>query len=693
MSPSARVCFSLGLAVSLSLGCARAAEDELDEIIVTASLGETPLSQLPASVTVLDHKSLTDAGLTHFGDVLGLVPNLGFAGGTSRPRYFQLRGIGELEQYEGAPNPSVGFLIDDIDFSGIAMPASLFDMERAEVLRGPQGTTYGANALAGLISLRSQAPRDAFELGGELEYGNYDTWGGGLVLNNTLDAGGSAWRLAVHHHQSDGFRHNAYLDRDDTNGFNEDFARLRLRSSLTPSLQMNLTVLLADADNGYDAWSDDNSRVTQTDQPGRDSQRTHAAALRFDYDGWDRLLLRSVTTFNDADMFYSFDGDWGNDVLWGVNGPYDFTEQIDRTRHNLSQELRLTSRPDAQGQSWIAGVYAMRLTEAYAFLDLSNGDVYRALDSNYRALNLAAYGQLDRPLTQRLSLSAGLRVERREARYRAHDRDGNALGEDPVDNMGGGHLALNWHVAQGRDAYVALTRGYKAGGINTGIVIPADQRLFDPESLWNIELGFKTRSADARFDSQTSLFYMRRSNQQVSSSVQAVPSDPNTFVLLTDNAARGENFGIESQLGWQALPTLRLGATIGLLRARFIDYTQGDRVLDGRDQPHAPHYQLGVSADWHDARGFFARADWQAVDGLYFSASHDQRASAYQLVNLRLGYETRGWSGSFWVRNLFNERYAVRGFYFQNEPPDFPYRRYIQNGDPRQIGLRLSFAY
>jgi iron complex outermembrane recepter protein len=681
-------CISVFL-FALSLGSAQAADDDLDEIIVTASLGEKPLSQLPASVTVLDHSALESAGLTHFGDVLNLVPNLGFAGGTSRPRYFQLRGIGELEQYEGAPNPSVGFLIDDIDFSGIAMPAGLFDMERAEVLRGPQGTTYGANALAGLISLRSQAPRDGFETGGEVEYGNYDTWSAGAVINDNLGSGDNAWRLVVHHFQSDGFRHNAYLNRDDTNGFNEDLARLRLRSSLTPSLTMNLTVLLADADNGYDAWSIDNSRITQTDRPGKDSQRTHAAALRLDYQGWESATLRSITTFADARMLYSFDGDWGNDPFWGVNAPYDFTEQINRRRHNFSQELRLTSRPDEKGGSWVAGLYALRLTEGYRFLDLYNGDVYRALDSTYHALNLAAYGQVDYPLGTRLSLSAGLRVERRDAQY----HDSNDLHETPVDNMAGGHLALTWHIENGRDAYAALTRGYKAGGINTGITLPDALRLFDPESLWSLELGFKSRSADARFDSQTSVFYMRRNNQQVSSSVQADPSDPLTFVLLTDNAARGENYGLESQLGWQALSTLHLVANIGLLRARFIDYTQGARVLDGRDAPHAPRYQLGANADWRSARGYFARADWQAVDSFYFSASHDQRSNAYQLVNLRIGYETHGWSGSLWVRNAFNEHYAVRGFFFGNEPPDFPDKRYVDNGDPRQIGVRLAFSY
>ena len=107
---------------------------------------------------MLDAPALSQPGQQHFEDVLAQVPNLNWAGGTSRPRYFQIRGIGEREQYEGAPNPSVGFLVDDIDFSGIGMLATLFDVSQVEVLRGPQGTRLGANALAGLISFHSAEP-------------------------------------------------------------------------------------------------------------------------------------------------------------------------------------------------------------------------------------------------------------------------------------------------------------------------------------------------------------------------------------------------------------------------------------------------------------------------------------------------------------------------------------------------------
>src|SRR5260370_11642225 len=150
------------------------AGDTLDEIVVTAGLRATSVAELPESVTVIDRDTLRAAGVQHCEDVLGLIPDLNWAAGTSRPRFFQLRGIGEVEQYQGAPNPSVGFLIDDIDFSGVGMPATLFDTQQIEVLRGPQGTAYGANALAGLVSVRNAHPRSGVVFSSRVTGADYD---------------------------------------------------------------------------------------------------------------------------------------------------------------------------------------------------------------------------------------------------------------------------------------------------------------------------------------------------------------------------------------------------------------------------------------------------------------------------------------------------------------------------------------
>ncbi|HKZ73425.1 MAG TPA: TonB-dependent receptor plug domain-containing protein, partial [Steroidobacteraceae bacterium] len=322
----------------------QAARPALEEVVVTASLRAEAPDALPVSLTVLDTDVLRLAGVQHFQDVLGLVPNLNWSAGTSRPRYFQLRGIGELEQYEGAPNPSVGFLIDDIDFSGIGMPATLHDVEQIEVLRGPQGTVYGANALAGIINVRTREPRAEPELSLQATGGDYGTLGAAAVAGGALDsAARGAWRIAAQRYESDGFRRNAFTGRDDTNGYDESALRGKLRWDFSDALRLDLTAMHVDLDNGYDAFSIDNSRVTLSDHPGRDAQRSRALAARVDYTGFEGVRLRSITTWADSDIEYAFDGDWGNDRDWGVFAPYDFEQRFARERRTVSQELRLTA--------------------------------------------------------------------------------------------------------------------------------------------------------------------------------------------------------------------------------------------------------------------------------------------------------------------------------------------------------------
>ena len=264
-----------------------AAVTQLDEVVVTATLLAVPEQDLPGSVTVLDAKTLREAGQQNFADVMALVPNLNWAGDTSLPRYFQIRGVGELQQYQGAPNPSVGFLIDDIDFSGLGMAATLFDVDRIEVLHGPQSTIYGTNALGGLIYLRSAEPADRFGGRVELDAGNYDERSFGAVVTGPVPSLDSSFRLSAQQTLSEGFYHNVYLDRD-TDNRNELTLRGKWRYQPSEVLDVDLTALRVQIDNGYDGWSIYNdTRTTYSNQPGIDRQYSTGLAARTTYTGID----------------------------------------------------------------------------------------------------------------------------------------------------------------------------------------------------------------------------------------------------------------------------------------------------------------------------------------------------------------------------------------------------------------------
>jgi iron complex outermembrane receptor protein len=660
----------------------------LEEIVVTASLREQALADIPASVTVLGAATLEAAGLQHFADVLGLVPNLNWSGGTSRPRFLQLRGIGELEQYQGAPNPSVGFLIDDIDLSGVGMPATLFDTEQVEVLRGPQGTRYGANALAGLVKVKTRDASPEAEFITELTAGEYGTWSIGAAGGGALGDAGSAWRVAAQQFDSDGFIRNAYLDRDDTNGRDETTVRGKVRWEIAPDWRADFAGLYVDLDNGFDAFAPDNSRRTLSDKPGRDAQRTRGFSA--DVDGsLGEHRLRSVSAYAWSDSVYSFDGDWGNDPYWGSFAPYDYFSNYQRERSTLSQDLRIAGGTD-DVVDWIAGVYAQRLTEDSLQRDEFAGALLRPLlQTEYVATSLATYAEAEWQLPGGLALTTGLRVENRSADYA--DSDGARF--DPTEAMIGGQLSLQGAVGEGSHWYATAARGYKAGGFNIGSFVPDDRRQFDAEYLWNAEAGLRFASRDARVRGEVAVFHMWREQQQVATSFQRVPGDPLSYVFYTDNAARGRNYGLEATLGWQPLDALSLGATLGLLHSEYLGYQYGERDLDGREQSHAPGYQYSLSAQWGGDQGWMARADLTGIDAFYFDASHDQRSDAYTLVNLKAGYARGPWSVQAWVRNAFDTDYAVRGFYFGLEPPDFANKLYTQAGDGRMAGITLQWRW
>jgi outer membrane receptor protein involved in Fe transport len=693
---------------------AEGGNDQLDEIVVTATLRSAPLQETAGSISVLSSADLQNAGQQHFEDVLAQVPNLNWAGDTSRPRYFQIRGIGELQQYQGAPNPSVGFLIDDIDFSGLGSVATLFDVDQIEVLHGPQGTAYGANALAGLIYVKSAEPLNTFGGRAELDAGDYGEQSYGAVLTGPVSALDSAFRLAVQRYTSDGFYHNAYLGRSNTDDRDELTLRGKWRYEPNDDWRVDLTLLRAQIDNGYDAFAIDNSRTTESDHPGEDRQYSTGLSARSTYSGFAPETLTVIATYADTTVNYGFDGDWGNPVLWA---PYtdDATEYQVRYRTTTSLEVRLgdapaseSARESAHGVSWLLGVYAFQLhesltdTSAAIYVDpfdaTQNADTLTVVSSEYRSRNGAVYGQLDGDLSGRARWSFGLRGERHTSNYNDHttnlDAPTTMNNFSPADNLWGGHVSVDYKLADGQYAYALIARGYKAGGFNLSPGLPADQLQFGAESDLNFEIGHKAQLDDGRLRVDTSLFYMKRRNEQLLTGEQLDPNNPDTFIFYTGNAASGYNYGLESNLSWAATQILSLGGSLGLLQTKYHGFVQSGVTLPDRALPHAPPWQAALNATWRDPRGPYARLDLTGMGSFFYDLPPNwTRSNAYGLVNAKLGWDAKRWEAYVWGRNLLDKNYTVRGFYFGDEPPDFPNKLYTQLGEPRNWGVHVTLRF
>jgi iron complex outermembrane recepter protein len=392
---------------------------------------------------------------------------------------------------------------------------------------------------------------------------------------------------------------------------------------------------------------------------------------------------------------YGYDEDWTYPDF-DPDG-YASTDRYLRDRDLATLDLRWLSGPSGRlfggTTGWVAGVYGLTQDEDLERRYTFNDDVF---SSRFEIERLAAYAELDRELAPRWRLTFGLRAEQHRSRY----RDSEAVRFSPRDDMQGGRLVLAWDYSDQAMAYASLSRGYKAGGFNISGTLDPDLREYDPEVLWNYEVGLKGLWLDQRLSIRSALFTMQRDDVQVETSIVRVRADGSAeFIDLIGNAAEGTNTGLELEADFAATERLSLFAAIGLLDTEFDDFVNNNgEDLSGRQQAHAPRYQFHAGAEYHFAPGWFARVETEGKDSFYFSNSErlvpdrDQvRSEAFELWHASLGYEAARWSIKLWARNLGDRDYAVRGFYFGNDPRDgYAAKGYTQLGEPRRYGVTFT---
>ncbi|WP_096761352.1 TonB-dependent receptor [Hydrogenovibrio kuenenii] len=673
-------------------------ETKLAPVTVQADLRGAEESKVPVSTTVMDSANLTDRGANQLEDVLLQTPNVNFAGQDARAKHIQIRGMGERDDYTGAPNPSVGLAIDGIDFSGIGMVSNLFDAKQVEVLRGPQSTRYGDTAIAGLINIQTNDPTPYKESMVEASVGQDNMKELGVMTSGPFNSKKDSpqYRVAIQKHYDDGFRHDAYLNRNDTNKHDELNARGKLRFFPSAKSQLDLTLMHADYNDGYDAWSLDNSFTTLSNQPGKDTQKTDAGVVKFQYFGKQATLI-STTTAGNSDMEYSYDGDWAYPGYYtNVNGTTVldnayFYKNI-KNRKTVSQELRWVSQPNARilnkSSDWLFGLYGLHLEENNHTTDNYGVDT----KTDYTVNKLAGFGQLDTHLSAKTVLTTGLRVENHQSKFTSNTPESFS----PNETLTGANISLTRTLSEHQSAYVSIARGYKAGGFNPGLPSnKASLTYYKTETAMSYEVGHRMHLANNRLKTQVSLFYMDRQNPQFDGYTYV----GNNYVFYTENFDKATNYGLEGQMDWQVTNQWKTFANLGLLNTTVKGTSaSGAFSIDNRQQPHAPNYQFLVGGQYR-SHGYVARLEYTGMDAFYFSNSNNAKSEPYQLINARVGYEAKNWDVSLWVKNLTDQRYATRGFFFYNGPTDASYnplgpsKKYIRLGDPRQFGLTTRIYF
>ncbi|MGE6449997.1 TonB-dependent receptor [Pseudoalteromonas tetraodonis] len=675
---------------------ANADDTELEKIIVTGDFQQESIQTLSASASLFSENEMNQRGATYLDEMLASAANVNFAAGASRGRYIQIRGVGLRSQFVDPINPSVGLVIDGINYSGLGGSSLLFDIDQVEIYRGPQGTRFGADGMAGMIQMQSASATSDPSLKLHLGAGTYNSHEAGLAASTGLTDDTSA-RVSYFRRKSDGYVDNLYLDKP-TQDQDEQVARFKLNSQLTAHLNSELNLHYIDINNGYDAFTLDNSRNSLADQPGEDNQQSYAIGLNNTYTGFDAFDVSLNLSAIDTELFYSFDEDW---VCNDTNKPqlcaaglhpdgYSSTDIYSRDRDDQALDLQFTGKAG----NWVAGIYYQNRD-----VDLERQYTWLAnpFASTYETNNIAAYGQLATAIGPKTTLITGLRVEQYQGDY----TDSNGFIEETDDIMLGGKIALEYQVIDRTMIYTSITRGYKAGGINSealakakdeGLSLDADffkqHTSFDPEYLWSGEFGVKGSSLDDKFTLRLATFYMHRDNIQLKS----WQVSDQQFTGYVANASSGSNYGLEIEGSYLLTDNLLISGSAGYLDTKINDFvTKSGLNQDGREQAQAPKYQYAFSARYNVTDELYAMLGIEGKDDYYFSDSHNAQAPNTNLVNASLGYEAENWAVRAWARNMFDETVPTRGFEFGNNPLDgYTSQTYIQLGEPRVAGVTFT---
>ncbi len=663
---------------------------DIERVIVSGDFRQTTLDQLSASATILDQERLRSRQPSHIDSVLNSIPNVNFAAGASRGRFVQIRGIGERSQFAEPINPSVSFIVDEFDFSGLAAAGLIFDTKQLEVYRGPQATLYGTGALAGAVKLSSNDVGSDAPDYVEARIGNKESY---RIEGATGDDINTDWgyRVALVHNRSDGFVENTFLNRSDTAKIDETALRFAVEGSVDDRTTLALTYRWYDIDNGYDAFSLDNDNKTLSDEPGFDEHQTHAVSARSTTNtaAGDFILIATHASHNIA---YGYDEDW---TFTGFH-PWGYTsfDAYYRDVETQTGEMRFVSSDSAalfDGMTdWTIGVFYKsteeKLLRQYTYLDSD-------FASEYTPTTTAIYAQTESRLNENLVLVAGLRVENYDFDY----ADNNQLTRAFDTTMVGGKVALQY--TQGDHFYYgSISRGYKGAGFNPDSRVNDNQRFFDEEYNWNYEVGVKGPLLTPDLIARAAIFYMDRKDTQVSD-FDVITRDDGTagFVDIIDNADLGTNKGAELELSWIASDAWQLDASVGYLSATFEGYTLADGTeVSEQRQAQSPKWTANLYSEYALTDNMLWRVDVDYKSEYRFSDGHDVTSPSTTLVNSEIVVLHGDWQTSLWVQNAFDREFYTRGFGgFSNDPRDeYAFDEpYYQIGNGRQFGVTVKYAF
>ena len=669
------------------------------ELVVTAFKRQSSVQKMPASITAISGDTLAKTGVDDVRDLSKVVPNLNW-GEHFGTTLVTLRGVGTNVD-SAVVQPTVAMYVDGIYLPRADMATMrAVDLDRVEVLRGPQGTLYGRNATGGAINLISSPPSDVFGAGVTATAGSRSAYGANAYLTGPL-APGLNVRLSGGYDHEDGYV-KVLNTGQRLNGVDDVFVRGAVQWRPAPDWKIDLSVRY-DRDTYPNAYQElfSPSPVAppsgQTTVPNRiianDRFSQHNEILMgtagITWSPSDHITVKSLTGIIDHHDDIAVDDD-------STLTPLEFTPDYRLPSRSISEEVDVLG--DYPRFKWIlGGFFFHENSEVFLPVVLESAGETVNLGESSRITNYAVFGDLTYSLTDRLRLNLGLRLNYEDGRYFEFGSISpivpfTAAPFHTISRRALPKVALQYDLASNVNVYAQWSLGFKAGGANLlgggTTVLP----LYLPETISAYEVGLKSQFFERTVTLNAAVFYYDYNHVQITTDIPPATT-------LVENA-KAHDYGVEADLRWNVTRRLTVNVAPTFLNSRFVNFSSFDPVflhnvdLNGRPLERAPNFTLNAGAQYRiDLRGLWFASLTLQGDMLYSSTSvlryYDdapgESQPPYAVGNLSatladVGEKTRV---SVFVKNVSDALY-------KQQVTNFGLGNMGNYGPPRTIGVSLS---
>ncbi|MEP6594628.1 MAG: TonB-dependent receptor [Ginsengibacter sp.] len=679
----------------------------LDQVVVTAQKREELLQKVPVSITSLSEKNITDYRLWNSKDITGIVPNLYSSDPGDKRNVTSIRGI-TTTSYD----PAVATYIDGVNQFGLDTYISpLFDVARIEILRGPQGTLYGRNAMGGVINIITKQPTNKTSGFAELSLGNYgqQRYSAGMktpLVKDKLFFGAAALYDGLDGYYTNEFNNSKYDKQHSIIGnyFLKFLANQKWVVTLNVKHNNNRNhgpfPLVFGIDNAFAMpyKLSQNALTKIIDNIFNTSLSVNYAASAFNFESqtaW-QSNYRYYNTPIDAD-FSPIDG-----VTIINNYGSDFN-----TVKVLTQEIKFSSpAADRSPLKWTTGTYlflqnnpgkqATRFGDDALLVGAPDVDFSLINTTKAKGKGIAVYGQATYSIIKKLEITGGLRYDyenKDQKIFGEYQKDGDAPFPYRTDTSASAHftaftpkLSVAYNLSDNHLLFATYSKGYRAGGLTPLASDPSQPALyaFKPEYSNNFEAGIKNIFLADQLMLNFTAFYTTITNAQVPTLI--LPD----AVTITKNTGKLTSKGVEAEVNAAPVKGLQINYSAGYTDAKYkklkLSQNGEEADLKGKRQIFTPDFTSMLAAQYsfplckkHDI-DLVLRGEWKYLGTQYFDLANALRQSPYSLLNTRIGIATKNFEIMFYGRNLSGKKYIAYAYDFGA----------VHLGDPKTYGLSLK---